>query len=68
MVEYKCPRCKKEFNKKFNYNRHLNRKNICTKNNEEYKLMQSKLKILKLKLELSEKEKQLLIEKYKNNN
>ena len=29
MVLYKCELCNKEFNKKYNYTMHINRKNIC---------------------------------------
>ena len=30
MVDYKCDRCGKSYNKKYDYNRHINRKNQCT--------------------------------------
>jgi len=30
MIEYKCEKCKKIFNHKHNYIRHLNKKNVCT--------------------------------------
>jgi len=29
MVEYECKRCKKLFDQKSNYNRHINRKTKC---------------------------------------
>lgn len=29
MVKYECPRCKKVFDKKFNYQAHIDRKNPC---------------------------------------
>ena len=31
MVEYKCDRCSKIYSKKYDYNRHINRKNPCKK-------------------------------------
>lgn len=35
MTIYKCKRCDKIFNQKYNYNRHINRKNQCSNGNHK---------------------------------
>ena len=36
MVEYKCDRCHKLFDKKHNYDVHINRKNLCKQVSQIY--------------------------------
>ena len=44
MNNYKCDKCNKEFNNKYNYQSHLKRKTPCIKNK---KLKTNKFKIIK---------------------
>ena len=48
MVFYKCEKCNKEFNKKFNFLSHINKKNPCNSNDliEENKILLDKIKKL----------------------
>ena len=79
MVEYNCPKCFKKFNKKDDYNRHLNRKYSCVPmeepmsklerdTNEKLEAQQNLINELLKKIDnLSEKMEQLAITKNKQN-
>jgi hypothetical protein len=70
MVLYKCELCNKEFDKKYNYTMHINRKNICI---PESQITQTILKLkedntnLNNKIILLEKETSTLLNDNKTN-
>ncbi len=80
LKKYSCPKCYKDFNKKGDYTRHINRKNGCETNKieelnnlilklkEENKILKLKEENEKLKLKLKEEknEKDKIIEENKN--
>lgn len=66
MVEYECYKCKKKFDKKYNYEKHINKKYSCVTKVNTVDQLKEELEIQKEKIsELQEQIKVLMNEKNK---
>lgn len=68
MVEYECYKCKKKFEKKYNYEKHINKKYSCTTGVNTVDQLKEELEIQKEQIHLLKQQIELLNENFKKNN